>query len=108
MDTDASKTKSDAAGSTEPQKYIRTYAGDMEVVQKGGIPDLAPLVSDKKSEPVSAATPTPTPVEITVPLVTKDIPPPAQVASASNPQSRAPIESQPAEDTTYNGIVLPN
>src|SRR5687767_4296464 len=32
------------------KKYIRTFAGDMEVLKKGGTPDLAPLL-----EPAGAA-----------------------------------------------------
>jgi hypothetical protein len=38
--------------SGQPEKYIRTFAGDIETVQKGGVPDLTPLTphaEDKKT-----------------------------------------------------------
>ncbi len=49
-------------GSELSEKYIRTFAGDMETLQKGGIPDLVPLVS-----PSTTQTPTPTPTQISEP-----------------------------------------
>jgi len=36
-----------------PKKYIRTFAGDMETVQKGGTPDLAPLEEVKPAAPTT-------------------------------------------------------
>ena len=57
MDTDATNKSGDA-----PQKYIRTFAGDVAVVQKGGMPDLAPLApstvptSPEPVTPVAAPT----------------------------------------------------
>ena len=42
MDTDAPK----APAPDPAQKYIRTFAGDMEVAKQGGTPDLKPLVED--------------------------------------------------------------
>ncbi|MCX6786385.1 MAG: hypothetical protein NTU85_01000 [Candidatus Kaiserbacteria bacterium] len=32
---------------TQPKKYIRTFAGDMEMLKKGGMPDLVPLSESK-------------------------------------------------------------
>ena len=42
MDENAT-TPSPAPEKGEPEKYIRTFAGDMEVLKQGGSPDLAPL-----------------------------------------------------------------
>src|SRR3989344_3193077 len=38
-----------------PKKYIRTYAGDMVTVQKGGTPDLAPLTDQPIPQPSVSA-----------------------------------------------------
>lgn len=56
----------------EPEKYIRTFAGDMETLKKGGVPNLAPLVTPPRSAPlerlVSASPVLPAP-EAVPPLV---------------------------------------
>ncbi len=41
----------------QPKKYIRTLAGDMETLQKGGIPELAPLQTPSPRERLIAASP---------------------------------------------------
>ena len=43
-----------------PKKYIRTFAGDMEIVQKGGTPELAPF-SKRPASPNPPASPPPSP-----------------------------------------------
>lgn len=59
MDTNATIPKTDKVPLDERKKYIRTFAGDMETLKKGGIPDLVPL-ADKKAQPPK---PKETPVE---------------------------------------------
>lgn len=39
----SSITPNATPGKKEPEKYIRTFAGDMEILKKGGTPDLTPL-----------------------------------------------------------------
>lgn len=64
MDTEVTKSDTPVPGANHPdgnanaapsQKYIRTFAGDMEVAQKGGVPDLAPLVKSVEPPPTPAA-----------------------------------------------------
>ncbi|MDB5244480.1 MAG: protein of unknown function with transrane region [Parcubacteria group bacterium] len=49
---DQSRKDSASSDNFVPKKYIRTFAGDMETVQKGGIPDLKPLVPLEPEVPV--------------------------------------------------------
>lgn len=42
-----------------PKKYIRTFAGDMEMVHKGITPNLAPLKKEPSSPPAEAPKPIP-------------------------------------------------
>lgn len=80
----------------EPQgeKYIRTYAGDIETVQKGGQPDLAPLPATPASAPVVPLTSTPTP------------PPATPGAPVAPPPAPAPTPlPRPAPEHTYAGDV---
>ena len=42
---DTTPTPNPETGSEQPKKYIRTFAGDMEILSKGGSPDLTPLES---------------------------------------------------------------
>ena len=53
----------DASNEASADKYIRTFASDMETFKKGGTPDLSPLKSSGtiQSEPL----PPPVPIEIT-------------------------------------------
>lgn len=48
--------ESSDATTAPAQKYIRTYAGDIATVQRGGVPDLAPVPSH--------GTPTPPPIQL--------------------------------------------
>ena len=63
--------ESPPAGAQEPEKYIRTFAGDMETFKKGNAPDLVPLTAPTLEErPVAApATPIPVPVSIQNPSI---------------------------------------
>lgn len=75
--------------SGEPEKYIRTFAGDMDTVQKGGVPDLTPL---EKTEPaplerIVAASPLPPKAPaLEAPAVFSPPPPP-------QPAGPAPIKT---------------
>lgn len=52
----------------EPKKYIRTFGGDIETVQKGGKPDLAPLGEPSARERLVEASPiVPVPPHIQTP-----------------------------------------
>lgn len=57
MDTDTKNSSGTVSSGAAPQKYIRTFAGDVAVVQKGGMPDLAPLSPD--APPASPVPPVP-------------------------------------------------
>jgi len=77
MDTDVTSQPSPEATAGTAKKYIRTLAGDMEIVKKGGTPDLVPLVETKSSpaERLVAASPiTPPPVVPTPELPTNPQP----------------------------------
>ena len=67
------------SGSELSEKYIRTFAGDMETFKKGGTPDLVPLTPSatnqsqvQPSVPPSTqpSTSTPSPVQVPKPLLT--------------------------------------
>ena len=70
----------------ESKKYIRTFAGDMEAVQKENVPDPAPLGATTPPKP--AVTP-PTPAL----APTASIPPPPVVTSALAPPQNPPLET---------------
>src|ERR1035437_530782 len=52
----------DSSDKESADKYIRTFANDMEIFQKGGIPDLSPFQSSGTIQPESL--PPPLPIEI--------------------------------------------
>ncbi len=49
-------TSAPSSGNEPPNKYIRTFAGDMETVKKGGVPNLKPLEESTPSTPPAAPT----------------------------------------------------
>ena len=65
---DASSTPSATPGK-EPEKYIRTFAGDMDMVKKGGTPDFAPLGAVSPPKPTAPPI-APKPVQPPVPAYT--------------------------------------
>src|SRR5580704_13651947 len=85
MDTPVTPPSPDLSDDESRKKYIRTYAGDMEIVKKGGKPDLQPL--DSTPEPVIKESipfvPSPTPPE--------PPPPPPPVAPPPAPAPPPPI-----------------
>lgn len=76
MATEPTQPHTTATAPGQPQKYIRTFAGDMAVAQKGGIPDLAPLASHGSAGTVPTA----------VSGAPKDVP-------VLSPTAPAPVES---------------
>jgi len=84
-------------GGTEPKKYIRTFAGDMETFQGGGTPDLAPLEEQEKPSPAerliesspAISTPPVPPAQPQMParaFIQKTILPPVQLQQQYKPQ----------------------
>lgn len=97
-----------------PPKYIRTFTGDMETVEKGGVPDLAPLPESKSTplERIVAPSPIPeapaaAPGEVVLPEVSPD-----QPMYTPPPPERAPIETYGADfvdrvrDTNASAVTL--
>ncbi|MEK7101895.1 MAG: hypothetical protein AAB882_01945, partial [Patescibacteria group bacterium] len=67
-----------------PEKYIRTFAGDMDMVKKGGTPDLTPLDAPAPTKPVAVPLP---PVHTLVPPPAVPLPPPAVPPPAAVPEA---------------------
>lgn len=74
-----------------PKKYIRTFAGDMETVKKGGIPNLKPLEKKSETEPPARTEPEAQKTE-PVSLPTSAILPPSATGHLSVPIAMAPPE----------------
>ena len=95
MEPNATTPPQPSAGTA--QKYIRTYAGDIATVQKGGTPDLVPLVDDKKPS-VAPAEKTPSPT-------LKEIPIPPPIPAASLP--KLPTPPVPVPETPVIRVPMP-
>lgn len=74
--------QSPPADTQGPEKYIRTFAGDMEILKKGGTPDLAPLGSPPADEP----SPQPDPLKVSVPSLAQAVTPAPSVVVPKPPQ----------------------
>lgn len=75
----------------EPEKYIRTFSGDMETVQKGGTPDLIAFTKPATSEEGLVEVSPITPVQNMVPI---ELPPPPPTSAYVPPSpALAPIET---------------
>ncbi len=87
MDENAT-TPSPAPEKGKPEKYIRTFAGDMEVLKQGGSPDLAPLGQPRPgakerlvaSSPIAPPPPPPPPAPLPSPRPAPPPPPPPELA----------------------------
>ena len=66
-------TNPPAASGAQPKKFVRTFAGDMETLKRGGTPDLAPF---QKAPAAVPALPT-APISPTVPPKPAGAPPPS-------------------------------
>lgn len=86
----------DSSEDTLPEKYGRTLARDAETLQRGGIPDLAPLSQSAAKERLVAGSPL-TPLSSTAPPAASPPPPPRQ--HTLTPPLVTPIE-------TYAGDFL--
>lgn len=71
----------------QPEKYIRTFAGDMEILKSGGTPNLTPLITPVEESPDASPAP-PAPTLQTAP-VSK---PPMLIQSPAAPKP-APVDS---------------
>lgn len=91
---DEPSSSSPDSGSGEPKKYIRTFAGDIETVQKGGTPDLTPLtVSESRPlDRIVAPSPVPSAPEV----------PPAPDAPQPAPPPVTPPAPVPTPLETYS------
>lgn len=99
----------------DQKKYIRTYEGDMEILKKGGKPDLAPLPEKEeikgtaleKSKPIPPPPPPkpeiPPPAAPEPPKPEVPLPPPPQeiTPSAEFPQSAPAVEVSPLSPPAY-------
>ena len=88
-----------------PKKYIRTYASDIAMVQRGGVPDLAPLAPSVPAPVVQAPPPATTPPPVVPPEPSEPVP---GVLPALNHDARvadtpgSPVSEHPeALVTTY-------
>ncbi|MCR4333628.1 MAG: hypothetical protein NUV60_01205 [Patescibacteria group bacterium] len=81
------------ADDDQPKKYIRTFAGDIETLQKGGVPDLAPLVEPTAREKLVAASP----------ITEQPEAPPASLIQTTPPPTYVPPSSANAPIETYSG-----
>lgn len=98
-------------GSGSDQRYIRTFAGDIAVTQKGGKPDLAPIAEhDKLLTAEQAAAPAAQPESVaagpaplappTAPLPTAPIPPEVPQVSVSAPTPPQAVPVSGVENTS--------
>ena len=127
MDTKVGITGVTSVTSTEDKakRYIRTFVGDMEILKKGGVPDLAPIAPPhpiKKEEHVAAAAPTssnypaqniikeplitvpstgPIPLQVKIP-----IPPPAHVPPP--PSVSRPLQTDYSDDLLLKAQKMKN
>lgn len=86
----------DSSEDTRPERYGRTLARDAETLQRGGIPDMAPLSQSAAKERLVAGSPLAPPVPTAPPAAS---PPPPPRAHTLTPPLVTPIE-------TYAGDFL--
>ena len=91
------------------KKYIRTFAGDMEMLKKGGLPDLKPFNKPPAPAPVPSPAPAPVPAPVPTPPPVPTTPLPAPVSPGplsesmqqSVPASPPPVPTGPSPIETY-------
>lgn len=84
------------SGPTRPEKLIRTFAGDMETLKGGGVPNLAPLRG-------SASVPAPAPASAGEPI---SVPPLAASAKPTPLQTYADDFSQRMKETHASAATV--
>ncbi len=95
---------SDTGGGND-QRYIRTFAGDIAVTQKGGKPDLAPIAEYDKLVANEQATTTPAPG---APQPESVVPAPAPLAPPTAPLPTAPIPPEVPQVNLPQPTLTPN
>lgn len=98
MDT-LPKTPDVTSDAELPEKYIRTFRGDMEILKKGGVPDLTPL---RETQKVSVGQPTPPP-PVSVPIPPPPLPIPVPTPPPPPIPAAVPEISKSAPLKTYAG-----
>ncbi|MDO8566734.1 MAG: hypothetical protein Q7R58_01115 [bacterium] len=91
-------------GAEPPKKYIRTYAGDIEILKKGGKPDLKPLEPPETKTPTTTQAPPSAPTPPPIPIFHLTPPPPPTPlttptplsAPEPEPEQKPPVISAPA------------
>lgn len=97
MDTNETTPPASENGSL-PKKYIRTFAGDMQIFKKGDTPDLAPLEESKSSPSerlIEASALPPVPQPVAAPVAPPSIPEPKPILPKE--------EEKPTPLKTYSG-----
>jgi len=90
---------SGTSGTGVPEKYVRTFAGDMETFKKGGTPDLVPLTSATHEDTATRAPAIPLPPSAPVPAPAKNPPPALPHAYVPPPVANAPIKTYSSDFT---------
>lgn len=92
----------DTDENSAPKKYIRTFAGDMETMQKGGEPELTPLTNETGPVPPPPEPPVRMPSLAPTPIPSSNI---GHVASS--PLSVPFLEEEPAATTEPTPAPIP-
>lgn len=93
----------DTPGNSD-QRYIRTFAGDIAVTQKGGKPDLAPIAEHDKLLAAEQAVPAP---PTSSPQPEPAVPSPAPLAPPTAPLPTAPIPPEVPQVNVPQPVPLP-
>lgn len=106
MDTPLNIPKEPSAGDT-PKKYIRTFAGDIETIQKGEVPNLKPLTPPAEAYPAESPV-QPAPPAAPAPVSTPEppLPSPPSLRKHDGPLNileRPPAAPKPSPLQTYSG-----
>lgn len=100
MDTSPDISDGVSDVSDQPKKYVRTYAEDLEIAQKGGTPTLHPMETPTPSPTQAPAVPVPPPAPAPAP---RPAPPPRPVpVPMPPPVHRIPSPPRPAPLQTYD------
>lgn len=105
MNTDALKGDIELDEKKKAEKYIRTFAGDMQTIQSGGTPDFAPLKEGPEIAPgpkerlVTASPIVLTPPEPAAEAMVATPPPPREPQYVPVPAAEAPIETYASDFT---------
>ena len=97
MDTKVTIPYGVTSDAEPPKKYIRTLAGDMETLKKGGIPDLAPL-SASTPEPAERLI-APSPIAPAPPASESSVPEPPEAELNQLPNGPTPLETYASDFT---------